>query len=50
MNVFRGGVVPELRKEAWKYLLGYREWNETTADYEKVLCLVILYIYFCRNV
>lgn len=35
MNVFRGGIVPELRKEAWKYLLEYRKWDEKQSDFEK---------------
>ncbi|GMS83564.1 hypothetical protein PENTCL1PPCAC_30656 [Pristionchus entomophagus] len=35
MNVFRGGVETELRKEAWKYLLGYYEWSKTPAENEK---------------
>ncbi|KIH45125.1 hypothetical protein ANCDUO_24838, partial [Ancylostoma duodenale] len=35
MNVFRGGLNPDLRKEAWKYLLGYRAWDETNAQFEK---------------
>lgn len=35
MNIFRGGIVPELRKEAWMYLLGYRDWNEKASDFEK---------------
>ncbi|VDK69464.1 unnamed protein product [Cylicostephanus goldi] len=35
MNVFRGGLQPELRKEAWKYLLEYRKWDETNAQFEK---------------
>ncbi|VDO68511.1 unnamed protein product [Heligmosomoides polygyrus] len=35
MNVFRGGLDPDLRKEAWKYLLGYRAWDETNAQFEK---------------
>ncbi|UMM19352.1 hypothetical protein L5515_014993 [Caenorhabditis briggsae] len=35
MNVFRGGLNAELRKEAWKCLLGYRQWHETDAEFEK---------------
>ncbi|CAJ0581517.1 unnamed protein product, partial [Mesorhabditis spiculigera] len=42
MSVFRGGLEPEVRKEAWKYLLGYISWNEShdehlqkRAQYEK---------------
>ncbi|VDL78407.1 unnamed protein product [Nippostrongylus brasiliensis] len=35
MNVFRGGLDPDLRKEAWKYLLGYRLWEETNSQFEK---------------
>ncbi|CAD6196644.1 unnamed protein product [Caenorhabditis auriculariae] len=34
MNVFRGGIAPELRKEAWKMLLGYRQWTETNSEFE----------------
>ncbi|CAJ0963622.1 unnamed protein product, partial [Mesorhabditis belari] len=34
MCVFRGGVEPELRKEAWKYLLGYIRWNESLAEHK----------------
>ncbi|KJH48848.1 hypothetical protein DICVIV_05038 [Dictyocaulus viviparus] len=35
MNVFRGGLTPDLRKEAWKYLLGYRTWEETNSQFNK---------------
>lgn len=35
MNVFRGGLNAELRRDAWKCLLGYRQWNETDATFEK---------------
>ncbi|PIO76239.1 TBC domain protein [Teladorsagia circumcincta] len=35
MNVFRGGLDPDLRKEAWKYLLGYRAWDETNTQFDK---------------
>nr|CDJ92030.1 RabGAP TBC domain containing protein [Haemonchus contortus] len=35
MNVFRGGLDPDLRKEAWKYLLGYRAWDETNSQFDK---------------
>nr|CAB3266828.1 TBC1 domain family member 15 [Phallusia mammillata] len=30
--IFRGGIEPVLRKEVWKYLLGYFEWNMTQAE------------------
>ncbi|PAV59940.1 hypothetical protein WR25_17397 [Diploscapter pachys] len=35
MNVFRGGLSEELRKEAWKYLLDYKDWFESAATFEK---------------
>uniref|UniRef100_A0A8R1E226 TBC1 domain family member 15 n=2 Tax=Caenorhabditis japonica TaxID=281687 RepID=A0A8R1E226_CAEJA len=35
MNIFRGGLNAELRKEAWKFLLGYRQWNENDLMFEK---------------
>ncbi|KAK6019767.1 hypothetical protein OSTOST_14589, partial [Ostertagia ostertagi] len=28
-------VDPDLRKEAWKYLLGYRAWDETNSQFDK---------------
>ncbi|NP_001317775.1 TBC1 domain family member 15 [Caenorhabditis elegans] len=34
MNVFRGGLNAELRKEAWKCLLGYRQWHESDTDFQ----------------
>ncbi|KHN87450.1 TBC1 domain family member 15 [Toxocara canis] len=30
--IFRGGLTPSLRKEAWKYLLGVYDWNKSAAD------------------
>ncbi|CAI5440754.1 unnamed protein product [Caenorhabditis angaria] len=35
MNVFRGGLNAEIRREAWKLLLGYRKWDESDAEFEK---------------
>ncbi|NP_001019565.1 TBC1 domain family member 17 [Danio rerio] len=32
--VFRGGIVPSLRKEVWKFLLGFYPWNSTTKERE----------------
>lgn len=30
--IFRGGLTPSLRKEAWKYLLGIYDCNKSAAD------------------
>ncbi|CAI2323483.1 unnamed protein product [Caenorhabditis sp. 36 PRJEB53466] len=35
MNIFRGGLNADLRNEAWKYLLGYRRWDESDSQFEK---------------
>ncbi|CAB3410925.1 unnamed protein product [Caenorhabditis bovis] len=35
MNVFRGGLNAEVRREAWKFLLGYRNWDESDDDFAK---------------
>ncbi|XP_073696874.1 TBC1 domain family member 17 [Garra rufa] len=35
--VFRGGIVPSLRKEVWKFLLGFYPWNSTTKEREDIL-------------
>ncbi|XP_074552112.1 TBC1 domain family member 17 isoform X1 [Halichoeres trimaculatus] len=35
--VFRGGISPPLRKEAWKFLLGFYPWNSTTKEREDIL-------------
>ncbi|KAG7259708.1 hypothetical protein CRUP_015920, partial [Coryphaenoides rupestris] len=35
--VFRGGIIPSLRKEAWKFLLGFYPWNSTTKEREDIL-------------
>ncbi|VDK56344.1 unnamed protein product [Gongylonema pulchrum] len=35
--VFRGGLDPSLRKEAWKYLLGMYDWKKSTAQNEEVI-------------
>ncbi|VDM60637.1 unnamed protein product [Angiostrongylus costaricensis] len=35
MNIFRGGLTPDLRKAVWKYLLGYRAWDETDSQFNK---------------
>ncbi|PNF38393.1 TBC1 domain family member 15 [Cryptotermes secundus] len=34
--IFRGGVVPNLRYEVWKFLLGYFPWDSTHADRQKL--------------
>lgn len=31
-RIFSGGLCPGLRKDAWKYLLGYYPWDSTTED------------------
>lgn len=31
-KIFRGGLVPSLRKEVWKFLLRYYPWNSTTKE------------------
>lgn len=35
--VFRGGVAPPLRKEVWKFLLGFYPWSSTTTEREDIL-------------
>nr|XP_055050034.1 TBC1 domain family member 17 [Misgurnus anguillicaudatus] len=35
--VFRGGIVPSLRKEVWKFLLGFYPWKSTTKEREEIL-------------
>lgn len=35
-RIFYGGIEPELRREAWKYLLGYYEFNSTFAEREQM--------------
>lgn len=30
--VFRGGIIPSLRYEVWKFLLNYYPWNSTFAE------------------
>uniref|UniRef100_A0A8C2EFD1 TBC1 domain family, member 17 n=1 Tax=Cyprinus carpio TaxID=7962 RepID=A0A8C2EFD1_CYPCA len=35
--VFRGGIVPSLRREVWKFLLGFYPWNSTTKEREDIL-------------
>ena len=31
------GIIPSLRKEAWKFLLGFYPWNSTTKEREDIL-------------
>ncbi|MCI4384752.1 hypothetical protein PGIGA_G00042320 [Pangasianodon gigas] len=35
--VFRGGIVPSLRKEVWKFLLGFYPWNSTAKEREDIV-------------
>uniref|UniRef100_A0A674N215 TBC1 domain family member 15 n=1 Tax=Takifugu rubripes TaxID=31033 RepID=A0A674N215_TAKRU len=35
--VFRGGIAPPLRKELWKFLLGFYPWNSTAKEREDIL-------------
>uniref|UniRef100_A0AAY4DGR9 TBC1 domain family member 15 n=1 Tax=Denticeps clupeoides TaxID=299321 RepID=A0AAY4DGR9_9TELE len=35
--IFRGGITPSLRKEAWKFLLGFYPWNSTTKEREDIV-------------
>uniref|UniRef100_A0A7N8XBB6 TBC1 domain family member 15 n=1 Tax=Mastacembelus armatus TaxID=205130 RepID=A0A7N8XBB6_9TELE len=35
--VFRGGITPALRKEVWKFLLGFYPWNSTVKEREDIL-------------
>nr|XP_023654274.1 TBC1 domain family member 17 isoform X2 [Paramormyrops kingsleyae] len=35
--VFRGGVSPSLRKEVWKFLLGFYPWNSTAKEREDIV-------------
>ncbi|KAJ9587779.1 hypothetical protein L9F63_018805 [Diploptera punctata] len=34
--IFRGGVVPQLRFDVWKYLLGYFPWDSTHAERQQL--------------
>uniref|UniRef100_A0A914RFJ1 Rab-GAP TBC domain-containing protein n=1 Tax=Parascaris equorum TaxID=6256 RepID=A0A914RFJ1_PAREQ len=44
--IFRGGLTPSLRKEAWKYLLGIYDCNKSAADNNAVCFFFCLYIVF----
>uniref|UniRef100_A0A3Q2D3M0 TBC1 domain family, member 17 n=1 Tax=Cyprinodon variegatus TaxID=28743 RepID=A0A3Q2D3M0_CYPVA len=35
--VFRGGITPSLRKEVWKFLLGFYPWKSTSKEREDIL-------------
>uniref|UniRef100_A0A4W4DXW0 Rab-GAP TBC domain-containing protein n=1 Tax=Electrophorus electricus TaxID=8005 RepID=A0A4W4DXW0_ELEEL len=35
--VFRGGIIPPLRKEVWKFLLGFFPWNSTAKEREDII-------------
>uniref|UniRef100_A0A3B5MWS5 TBC1 domain family, member 17 n=1 Tax=Xiphophorus couchianus TaxID=32473 RepID=A0A3B5MWS5_9TELE len=35
--VFRGGIAPNLRKEVWKFLLGFYPWKSTSKEREEIL-------------
>ncbi|XP_069047925.1 TBC1 domain family member 17 [Lepisosteus oculatus] len=35
--IFRGGISPALRKEAWKFLLGFYPWDSTVKQREDIL-------------
>ncbi|KAM4716854.1 TBC1 domain family member 17 [Anableps anableps] len=35
--VFRGGITPTLRKEVWKFLLGFYPWKSTSKEREDIL-------------
>ncbi|KAM9784449.1 TBC1 domain family member 17 [Syngnathus typhle] len=37
--VFRGGITPTLRKEVWKFLLGFYPWSSTYSQREEILRL-----------
>ncbi|XP_076852739.1 TBC1 domain family member 17 isoform X2 [Brachyhypopomus gauderio] len=37
--VFRGGIIPPLRKEVWKFLLGFFPWNSTAKERENIVRL-----------
>ncbi|XP_061557216.1 TBC1 domain family member 17 [Phycodurus eques] len=37
--VFRGGITPTLRKEVWKFLLGFYPWSSTHSEREEILRL-----------
>lgn len=39
--IFRGGLDPPLRKEAWKYLLGVYDWKKSLAENEAVIIDII---------
>lgn len=33
------GIAPPLRKELWKFLLGFYPWNSTAKEREDILCI-----------
>uniref|UniRef100_A0A8D3DM58 TBC1 domain family member 15 n=1 Tax=Scophthalmus maximus TaxID=52904 RepID=A0A8D3DM58_SCOMX len=35
--VFRGGIIPSLRRDVWKFLLGFYPWNSTAKEREDIL-------------
>ncbi|XP_066147309.1 TBC1 domain family member 15 [Euwallacea fornicatus] len=35
--IFRGGISPSIRKEAWKFLLDYYPWNSTAVERQKLV-------------
>uniref|UniRef100_A0A6Q2X205 Rab-GAP TBC domain-containing protein n=1 Tax=Esox lucius TaxID=8010 RepID=A0A6Q2X205_ESOLU len=35
--IFRGGITPSLRKDVWKFLLGFYPWNSTVKEREDIL-------------
>ncbi|XP_056639097.1 TBC1 domain family member 15 [Diorhabda sublineata] len=37
--IFRGGVVPCLRSEVWKFLLDYYPWSSTETERQKILAI-----------
>uniref|UniRef100_A0A8D3DFZ1 TBC1 domain family, member 17 n=1 Tax=Scophthalmus maximus TaxID=52904 RepID=A0A8D3DFZ1_SCOMX len=53
--VFRGGIIPSLRRDVWKFLLGFYPWNSTAKEREDILrvktsvflLFYILYKHFC---
>lgn len=44
--IFRGGLTPSLRKEAWKYLLGIYDCNKSAAD-NIAVCFFFICILCC---
>ncbi|GLH12187.1 TBC1 domain family member 15 [Gryllus bimaculatus] len=36
MIIFKGGIVPSLRYEVWKFLLGYFPWDSTNTDRQNI--------------